>query len=231
MGARRRSYGEVDHRQGLLDWLTTEDAERAARAIAATDPWLDAAELVSETYVAVTCQSTAIRVDRPPAVGRRLLSLTHRSIVRRHADRRRNVVSWDATMEDHVTGDPAADLVTGWTSGGLEQVLDRCVLELGHRSTTRRLLDAATDSEFEAIAAMAALIVVASGDADHLGGTLGSARAGSQSADDRSAVANLIEGRRPGEERSAAGRQRDSRRVKRIRGIVRAIDETTREAA
>jgi hypothetical protein len=231
MGARPRSYGEVDHRQGLLDWLTTEDAERAARALVATDRWLDAAELVSETYLAVTLQSTAIRVDRPPAVGRRYLSFTHRSIVRRHAARRRDTVSWDARIEEHVTDDPAVDALTGWTSGGLDQVLDRHTLDLRHRSETRQLLDAETDSEFEAIAAIAALIVVASGDADHLVGALGAGRAGSQSAEDRHLVADLIDGRRPGTDRSAAERQRDSRLAGRVRRIAGVADQGEREAA
>ncbi len=231
MGARRRSYGEVDHRQGLLDWLNTADAERAARAIVATDPWLEAAELLSETYLAVASQSTAIRVDLPPAVGRRYLSFTHRSIVRRHAARRRDTVSWDARIEDHVTDDPSVDGLTGWTSGGLDRFLDRHTLDLRHRAETRQLLDAETDSEFEAIAAIAALIVVASGDAVHLVGALGAGRAGPQSAEDRRVVADLIDGRRPGADRTAAERQRDSRLAGRIRQIAGDTDRSEQEAA
>jgi len=231
MGARSGSYGEVDHRQGLLDWLTTKDAERAARALVATDRWLDAAELVSETYLAVARQSTAIRVDWPPAVGRKYLSFTHRSMVRRHAGRRQEAVSWDATIEDHITDDPAVVRLTGWTCGGLDQVLDRHTLDLWHRSVTRRLLEASTDSEFEATAATAALIVLASGDADHLVGALSSGRAGSQSAEDRGVVADLIGGRRSGADRTAAERQRDCRRAERIRRIAGDVDWNEREAA
>ncbi len=229
--ARTGSYGEVDHRQRLLDWLTTDDAERAARALVATDRWLDAAELVSETYLAVTLQSTVIRVDRPPAVGRKYLSFTYRSIVRRHAARRRDTISWEAGIEERVTDDAAVDGLTGWTSGGLDRILDRHTLDLWHRSETRKLLDAGTDSDFEATAAFATLMVVASGDADHLVGALSSGRAGSQSAEDRGVVADLVNGRRPGAVRTVAERQRDSRITRRMRQIAGVADRGEREAA